>query len=129
MLARVGALLRRAYPQKEETHIQFPPYDFDTELGVARVNGETVELTPKEFELSVLLFRNIDRLMSRGHLQEAVWGRGIELATRSVDTHVSQVRKKLGLRGEHGFRVAAIYNYGYRLKQVPDQVAQVFSRK
>ena len=107
----------------------FPPYEFDTQSGIARVNGAAVELTPKEFELAVLLFRNLERLMSRGHLQEAVWGHGNELATRSVDTHVSQVRRKLGLRGEYGFRVAAIYNYGYRLKKLPAGVAQVFSRK
>jgi DNA-binding response OmpR family regulator len=129
MLARVGALLRRAYPQKEKTHLIFPPYEFDTQLGIARINGEAVDLTPKEFELAALFFRNFDRLMSRLHLQEAVWGRGVELATRSVDTHVSNVRKKLNLRGEYGFRVAAIYNYGYRLKMVPDEVAKVFSRK
>ena len=129
MLARVGALLRRAYPQREETHLQFPPYEFDTKLGIARINGAAIELTPKEFELASLFFRNLDRLMSRLHLQEVVWGRDVELATRSVDTHVSNVRKKLGLRGEHGYRVAAIYNYGYRLKRVSGEVAQVFSRK
>jgi two-component system, OmpR family, response regulator RegX3 len=128
-LARVGALLRRAYPQKDSTHLVFPPYEFNTQQGTALVNGVAVDLTPKEFELAALFFRNIDRLMSRLHLQETVWGRGVELATRSVDTHVSNVRKKLGLRGEHGFRVAAIYNYGYRLKMVPDGVAEVFSRK
>jgi DNA-binding response OmpR family regulator len=129
MLARVGALLRRAYPQKDKTHFVFPPYEFDTKLGTVTINGVAADLTPKEFELAALFFRNIDRLMSRLHLQEAIWGRGVELATRSVDTHVSNVRKKLSLRGEHGFRVAAIYNYGYRLKMVPDEVAQVFLRK
>ena len=128
-LARLGALLRRAYPQKEATQLAIPPYEFDTQTGIARVNGAPVALTPKEFELAVLLFRNIDRLMSRGHLQEMVWGRGIEVPTRSVDTHVSQVRKKLGLRGDYGFRAAAIYNYGYRLKRVPVEVAQELSKK
>ena len=129
MLARVGALLRRAYPQTEKTHLIFPPYKFDMQLGVAYVNEAAVDLTPKEFDLAALFFRNFDRLMSRLHIQEAVWGHSAELATRSVDTHVSNVRKKLGLRGEYGFRVAAIYNYGYRLKMVPDEVAKVFSRK
>ena len=127
-LARLGALLRRAYPQKETTQLLFPPYEFDTQAGTARLDGATVDLTHKEYDLAVLLFRNMDRLMSRGHLQETVWGRGVELATRSVDTHVSQVRKKLSLRGEHGFRITAVYNYGYRLKRVPDQLAQIFSR-
>lgn len=129
LLARVGALLRRAYPQRDETHLVFAPYEFDTQSGTARVNGGIVDLTPKEFELAVLLFRNPERLMSRGHLQEAIWGHSAELATRSVDTHVSQVRRKLSLRGEFGIRVAAIYNYGYRLKRLPKGVAQVFSRK
>jgi DNA-binding response OmpR family regulator len=66
----------------------------------------------------VTLFRNIGRLMSRGHLQETVWGRSGDLATRTVDTHVSQVRKKLDLRPESGFRVVPIYNYGYRLEKI-----------
>ena len=129
LLARVGALLRRAYPQKDETRLVYPPYEFDTQDGTVRVNGTTVELTPKEFELAVLLFRNPERLMSRGHLQEAIWGHSSDLMTRSVDTHVSQVRRKLGLRGEFGFRVAAIYNYGYRLKRISEDLAQVFSKK
>ena len=128
-LARVAALLRRAYPEKEKTTLEFPPYEFDTVNGTARISGVAVELAPKEFEIAVLLFRNFERLMSRGHLQEAVWGRVTDLQSRTVDTHVSQVRKKLGLRGEHGYRVAAIYNYGYRLKRIPEHIAQVFARK
>ena len=128
-LARVGALLRRAYPNREETVLSFPPYEFDTKLGVARFAGEAIDLTPKEFELAVILFRNFDRLLSRLHLQEAVWGHTNEIASRSVDTHVSNVRKKLRLRGQHGYRVAAIYNYGYRLKQVPADVAQLSGTK
>ena len=128
-LARVGALLRRAYPKQEETHLVNPPYDFDFQSNTVRVDGTAVDLTPKEFELALLLFRNFERLMSRDHLLEAVWGRGAEMDTRTVDTHVSTVRKKLKLRGEYGFRVAAIYNYGYRLKRLPDEVAQVFSQK
>ena len=120
LLARVGALLRRAYPQREETQVLFPPYEFDTRLGVARLDGAVVDLTPKEFDLAVLLFRNFERLMSRSHLQEAVWEVGAVLETRTVDTHVSSIRNKLKLRGEYGLQVAAIYNYGYRLKRALD---------
>ena len=60
----------------------------------------------------------LGRLLSRGHLQEAVWGRSGDLVTRTVDTHVSQVRKKLDLRVETGYRVVPIYNYGYRLEKI-----------
>lgn len=118
LLARVHALLRRAYPREEEKRLSFPPFEIDIARGEIRRNGERVELTPKEFELTVVLFRNVGRLLSRGHLQEAVWGRSGDLVTRTVDTHVSQVRKKLDLRTETGFRVVPIYNYGYRLEQV-----------
>ena len=118
LLARVHALLRRAYPREEEKHLSFPPFEIDISRGEILRNGEKIELTPKEFELTVVLFRNLGRLLSRGHLQEAVWGRSGDLVTRTVDTHVSQVRKKLDLRVENGFRVVPIYNYGYRLEQI-----------
>ncbi|MDA8109621.1 MAG: response regulator transcription factor [Betaproteobacteria bacterium] len=120
LLARVNALLRRAYPREEEPLLSFPPFEIDTRHGEIRRSGTKIELTPKEYDLAVVLFRNMGRLLSRGHLQEAVWGRTGDLATRTVDTHVSQVRKKLDLRAETGFRVVPIYNYGYRLEQVGD---------
>ncbi len=119
LLARVHALLRRAYPSEEQKQLSFPPYEIDTQRNEVRKDGTKVELTPKEFELTVALFRNIGRLMSRGHLQQTVWGRTGDLATRTVDTHVSQVRKKLDLRPESGYRVVPIYNYGYRLEKIP----------
>jgi DNA-binding response OmpR family regulator len=118
LLARVHALLRRAYPSEEKKQLSFPPFDIDVQRGEVRKDGVRIELTPKEFELTVALFRNIGRLLSRGHLQETVWGRSGDLATRTVDTHVSQVRKKLDLRPESGYRVVPIYNYGYRLEKI-----------
>jgi DNA-binding response OmpR family regulator len=123
LLARVHALLRRAYPREEEKKLSFPPFEIDVGRGEVRRNGEKIELTPKEFELTVVLFRNVGRLLSRGHLQEAVWGRSGDLVTRTVDTHVSQVRKKLDLRVETGYRVVPIYNYGYRLEKTGEDAS------
>ncbi len=121
LVARLHALLRRAYPREEQKQLSFPPFEIDTQRNEVSRNGAKIELTPKEFELTVALFRNLGRLMSRGHLQETVWGRSGDLATRTVDTHVSQVRKKLDLRPESGYRVVPIYNYGYRLEKIsPD---------
>lgn len=115
LLARVQALLRRAYPQTEVKALTVGPYEIDLGNSVVRRAGVEITLTPKEFMLTATLFRNVGRLLSRGHLQEAVWGRNIELATRTIDTHISQVRKKLELT-ENGYRVVPIYNYGYRLE-------------
>jgi two-component system response regulator RegX3 len=118
LVARVHALLRRAYPRAEESLLKFPPFEIDVQRGEIRRDGTRLDLTPKEFELATVLFRNMGRLLSRGHLQEMVWGRSGDLVTRTVDTHVSQVRKKLDLRPDSGFRVVPIYNYGYRLEQL-----------
>ena len=123
LLARVAALLRRAYPLAEKAVLSFPPFEVDTSVGEIRRSGSRIDLTPKEFDLAVALFRNVGRLISRGHLQEMVWGKTGNLATRTVDTHVSQVRKKLDLRPENGFRIVPIYNYGYRLEQVSTAAA------
>ena len=120
LVARLHALLRRAYPREEKKQLSFPPFEIDIQRGEVRKDGSAVELTPKEFELTVTLFRNIGRLLSRGHLQETVWGRTGDIATRTVDTHVSQVRKKLDLRPETGYRVVPIYNYGYRLEKMTE---------
>jgi two-component system, OmpR family, response regulator RegX3 len=118
LIARVRALLRRAYPVEEQKQLSFPPFEIDIQRSEVRKNGAKIELTPKEFELTVTLFRNMGRLLSRGHLQETVWGRSADLATRTVDTHVSQVRKKLDLKPESGYRVVPVYNYGYRLERL-----------
>jgi two-component system, OmpR family, response regulator RegX3 len=122
LVARVNALLRRAYPLEGETQLSFPPFEFDLKRAEVRRAGSKIDMTPKEYELAVALFRNIGRLLSRGHLQETVWGRTADLATRTVDTHVSQVRKKLDLRPEMGYRVVPIYNFGYRLEYLGDNL-------
>jgi two-component system response regulator RegX3 len=118
LLARVDALLRRAYPLVEEKILSFPPFEIDNARSEIRRDGVKVDLTPKEFELAVALFRNMGRLMSRGHLQELVWGRSQEIASRTIDTHTSQVRRKLDLRPGSGYRIVPIYNFGYRLEPV-----------
>ncbi len=128
-LARLGALLRRAYPEKKSQQLVFPPYRFDLERATAYLNDAPVVLTPKEFELAAMFFEHIDQLMPRPHLQETLWGHSPEVESRTVDTHVSSVRRKLGLRGEHGYRISAIYNYGYRLKKVDETIAPLFARK
>jgi DNA-binding response OmpR family regulator len=124
LIARVRALLRRAYPVEEQKQLSFPPFEIDIQRSEVRKNGAKIDLTPKEFELTVTLFRNMGRLLSRGHLQETVWGRSADLATRTVDTHVSQVRKKLDLKPESGYRVVPVYNYGYRLERLDAPAAQ-----
>lgn len=118
LLARIDAVLRRTQPAALEEQFAVGPYQFDLASKQVLMNGAGVELTDKEFELSLFLFRNVGRLVSRGHLLAAVWGRNPAVATRTVDTHISRVRTKLNLRPEQGFRLTPTYNYGYRLERI-----------
>ena len=81
-------------------------------------------MTQKDYELAVFLLRNIGRLLSRGYILEAVWGQSADLNTRTVDTHVSRIRGKLQLTPEHGWRLSAVYQHGYRLEQVAVAAAE-----
>ena len=115
--ARINALLRRALPEAAEDAVyNCPPFEFDSNNRQVTVDDQTIGLTNKEFQLALLLFHNSGRLLSRGYILENVWGVRSELSTRTVDTHVSRLRNKLGIRPERGWRLNAVYHHGYRLE-------------
>ncbi|MDM0007727.1 response regulator transcription factor [Variovorax sp. J22G73] len=118
--ARVNALLRRTYPARHEAELVFGPYHFFPPSRVLKVRGKAVELKNREYELALFLFQNIGRLLSRAHLHEAVWGQGVEVLSRSLDTHISRLRTKLDLRPDNGFLLLAIYGLGYRLEAIDE---------
>ncbi|TAK91600.1 MAG: response regulator transcription factor [Burkholderiaceae bacterium] len=118
LVARVNALLRRAYPNLQPAEVlRFKQHTFDPHTCEATLDGHPVEMTRKEFDLAVLLFHNIGRALSRSHIMEAVWGRDPNVPSRSMDTHISRVRSKLDLRPNRGYRLSPVYSYGYRLEQ------------
>ncbi len=119
LVARVQALLRRAYPtQNGAEQLQFGPYIFETRPGRLLMDGAVIDVTHKEFYLALLFFRNIGRPLSRAYIHEAVWIRETAVPSRTMDTHVSRVRNKLQLRPENGFRLVPVYSYGYRLEKL-----------
>lgn len=119
LLARVEALLRRVRPREPEAiEIDLPPYHIDLLNRVVKLDNVSLEMTDKEYDLTLFLFRNLGRLLSRGHISETVWGRSADVQSRTVDTHVSRVRKKLDFGPERGLRLTPIYNFGYRLEKV-----------
>lgn len=117
--ARVNALLRRAYPASHATEVlTFGIYSFDTDNRVLTIRGEPVEMKAREFDLALFMFQNAGRLLSRDHVRELVWGQANQVPSRSLDTHVSRLRTKLGLCPENGYVVSAVYGVGYRLEAV-----------
>ena len=122
LLARVESLLRRTRAKPSDVEpITIGPYSINLVDRVVTLTGEPIELTDKEYDLTVFLFRNIGRLTSRGHISESVWGRSSDVQSRTVDTHVSRVRKKLELGPKRGVRLTPVYNFGYRLEKVSVQ--------
>ena len=79
-------------------------------------DGFSVKLPHKEFEVARLLFGHLGRPLSREQLKHSVWADDVN--SRTIDTHISRVRVRLGLTFENGFQLQAIYGFGYRLDRV-----------
>lgn len=119
LLVRMQVLLKRAYPTtRDSEQLHFGLFAFD--LGRSRItrSGTMLEVTQKEFELALLFFRNLGRPLSRAYILEKIWARDADIPSRTIDTHVSRVRNKLGLKPENGFRLLPVYSYGYQLEQL-----------
>jgi DNA-binding response OmpR family regulator len=118
-IARLEAIARRGKRQAEQPEVlNVDVYHID---GLSRTllrDGQPVYLTDKDFDLSVLFLRNVGQLLSRRHISERVWGRSAEIPSRTLDTHVCRVRRKLGFMPENGWHLTAKYGYGYRLQQL-----------
>jgi len=122
--ARVHALLRRAYPTRFERELVYGPYHFSPHTGTIRLHGEPVRLKQREYDLALLLFRNIGRLLPREYLMLNVWGQELETGSRSLDTHVSRLRTRLDLRPANGMILASVYGLGYRLEYIAGNEAE-----
>lgn len=115
-MARVEALLRRRRPRTGP--VQVGSLEIDFEARRVRLADKVVDLTQREFELAAILLRNIGRVLSRDELLASVWSRDAGVDTRTVDTHASRLRKKIGLSGESGLMLTSVYGQGYRLDTV-----------
>jgi DNA-binding response OmpR family regulator len=117
--ARVAALLRRHNAGAADNQpFNLGGYSIDPSTASISLNGEAVTLAPKEYELARLFLRNPGRLFSRDVLSTTVWNREIPATSRTLDTHLSNIRQKLQMRPENGVRLISSYALGYRLELV-----------
>jgi len=118
LIAQLRAMARRSANCDELAVEAFGDYRFDLPTRSLTVNDATPHLTPKEFTLALLLFRNLNRPVSRSYILETVWGIDPGLSTRTLDIHISKIRTKLRLRPEGGYRLSPVYGFGYRLEEL-----------
>ena len=115
--ARLVAVARRVKPGGLPV-LRIGVFEVDVQRHRISIDGVPVTMTQKEFDLSVYLFQNPGKLLSRDHLLNKIWGLNTDVDTRTVDTHVSRLRKKLVLDGTKGWKLTPVYGYGYRFDRI-----------
>ena len=118
-LARITALNRRYRKPVQMERMDFGRLELDLLRRDATLDGTDVRLTEREFDVALYLMKHLGELVSRTNLLAAVWGTNPDINTRTIDTHISRVRVKLGLYPENGWRLSSVYGHGYRLERLP----------
>lgn len=109
LLARIEVVLRRYH--KDEQLLTYHNIVVNMAEHTCRLHGDTVNLTPKEFDLLVFFIQHQDMAISRSQLLSTIWGYYFEGESRTVDIHIQQLRKKLELKEV----LVTIPKLGYRL--------------
>jgi two-component system alkaline phosphatase synthesis response regulator PhoP len=113
--ARVKALLRRSEIKNNQTAsatIRIGPFELDPTKYLFTKNNEPVQLTTIEFALLKLLMQHAGHVLKRDDILNAVWGDEVYVTPRTVDTHIANLRKKIG--DEHSHWITGIRGVGYK---------------
>jgi DNA-binding response OmpR family regulator len=121
LLARVQALLRRAparhaAPAPSTDLLTFGDIAVDTASQIVTRSGDTVHLTAREYDLLLALLKRRGAVVSRGDLMRAVWGHTHEVTSRTVDTHIVELRRKLESDPTDPRHILTVRKAGYRLE-------------
>lgn len=111
LIARIEAVLRRY--NKGNDIINIADIKINVSARTVKKGKDKIELTPKEFDLLVLLARNKNIALYRETIFEKIWGEEFEFETRTLDLHVQRLRKKLGWKD----RIKTVYKIGYMLEE------------
>ena len=121
LLARVDALLRRTAAVEAKMKLGAPvcfgDVRVDTGTHTVRRKGEQVLLRPKEYDLLVALLRRKGQVATRAELLEEVWGYSDEVYSRTVDTHVAELRRKLEENAAEPRHILTVRKTGYRIAE------------
>ncbi|MBN2073072.1 MAG: response regulator transcription factor [Actinobacteria bacterium] len=113
LLARIRALLRRSSQDKKNV-FSAGSITLDLEKEQVYSGDRRIKLTKKEYMILEYLLRNRGQLISRNQLLEHAWDRNVDIFTNVVDTHIKNLRKKLGRSGNI---IESVYGSGYRITQ------------
>ena len=116
LLARIRAVLRR-YDHQEEAPEQlvFPGLVINKSNYTVKLNGNDLDLPPKELELLFFLASNPNKVFTREQLLENVWGFDFYGDTRTVDVHIKRLREKFE-PGEYKWQIKTVWGVGYKFE-------------
>ena len=116
LLARVEALLRRAQPTRAAgAPARFGAIEVDPAARTVHRDGASIALAPKEFDLLWALLDARGAAVSRSDLMERIWGYRAEVLSRTVDTHIAELRRKLEPVATEPVHILTVRKVGYRL--------------
>ena len=113
-MARIEAVLRRVKPEATNETVDVNGLRLDPLSHRVTANERDLDLGPTEFRLLHLFMTHPERVYSRDQLLDLVWGRNIHVGQRTVDMHVSNLRKALEASGHHQL-IETVRSSGYRL--------------
>ena len=113
LVARVGALLKRAKHAVEEASVNAGGIEIDKAAHMVRIDGEVIDLSVKEFELLTYFVENQKIALSREKILNNVWNYDYFGDARTIDTHVKKLRSKLGKKGNY---IKTIWGMGYKFE-------------
>ncbi len=116
LMARIEALLRRARSGSKPTVDSFGDVKVDRAARTVTRGGAAVSLAPMEFELLVALLDRAGQAVSRHDLMRTVWGYDASIVSRTVDTHVMELRRKLEATPSEPRHILTVRKAGYRLE-------------
>jgi DNA-binding response OmpR family regulator len=115
--ARVKALLRRSEIRDQQTAakiLQFGPFELDPSKYEFTKNGEAVQLTTIEFDLLKLLMEHAGHVLKRDDILTKIWGEEVYVTSRTVDTHIANLRRKIEDDPDQSHWITGIRGVGYR---------------
>ena len=112
LVSRIKAVLRRSGQTADKADLEVDGVKMNVKKHEVTVDGQTVTLTLKEYELLERLMRNRNIVLTRDQLLEDIWGYDFDGETRTVDVHVRTLRHKLG---EKGAIIETVRGVGYRI--------------
>ena len=117
LVSRVKALLRRTKPSHVEDILEHGELRVSMSERLATRNNVPLKLGPKEFKLLVLFLERLGHIYSRSKLLDYVWGHDVFVEERTVDVHMSRLRKTLKLKIDDKELIRTVRDYGYGLNK------------